>query len=161
MSLKAEYRDKVEDVESAVEDVVSRQRASRAKHVLDGFLPLALLSLTLVFFTAFGVSVSREFATVINYLNWVVIAYFAARLGVGLRLASSKEQYFKNHWMDFVLVVPAFSLLREVKLFQIVAELEIFNIEAETLAGSAFLSRSAGVAAKISRIIRILWRSIT
>ena len=158
--MRNEYRDRVKSVEDSVEEVVTRRRASRAKHVLDGFLPLALLSLILVFFIGFGVSVSEGMATTINYLNWAVILYFAARLAVGLRLANSKEQYFRNHWMDFVLVVPAFSLLREVKLFQAVAELEMFNIEAETVAGSALLSRTAGVAAKISRIVRILWRSL-
>lgn len=161
MGLTEEYKEDIEELEASIEEtLVPRKEAFRAKKLLDLLLPVALISLAFVLLIGLGVSVSPTVATVINYLNWAVIGYFAARLIVGFRLAKSNKKFFKNHWLDFALVVPAFSLLKEVRLLQFVQELEIFSIEGETIAGSAVASRNAGVLAKVTRIVRIGKRSI-
>lgn len=161
MGLTQEYREKIEELESSVEEtLVPRKKAFKAKKWLDRLLPVALIALSFIIFMGVGVSVSPTVANAINYLNWAVIAYFAARLLIGFRLAQSNRKFFKNHWMDFVLVIPAFSLLKEVQLFQMLDEIELFSIQGETIAGSAVATRNLGVFAKSARIIRIAKKSI-
>lgn len=161
MGLTEEYREDIEELESSIEEtLVPKSKAFQAKKWLDRLLPVALISLSFVMLIGLGVSVNPLVAELINYLNWAVICYFAARLVVGFRLAKSNKKFFKTHWMDFVLVIPAFSLLREVRVFTFLEEIEIFSIDGETIAGSAVASRNAGVFAKSARIIRILKKSI-
>ena len=158
MGLTKEYREEVEDIERSVESVISRHQASRVKKILDKVLPLALLGVLFLIMTAFVIPVSQRMATWINYLNWAVIVYFAARLAVEFRLATSSNEFVHEHWLDFMLVVPAFSVLREVKVAKLLEELEILSIDTETVIGSAALSR-LGIAGQITRIIRIVKRS--
>jgi len=161
MGLTEEYREEIEELENSIEEtLVPKKKAFQAKKWLDRLLPLALIVLSFVIFIGMGVSVSPTAATLINYLNWAVVGYFAARLVIGFRLAQSNKKFFRNHWMDFALVVPAFSLLKEVRLLKFLEELEIFSINGETIAGSAVASRNAGVFAKVARIVRIGKKSI-
>lgn len=161
MGLTEEYREDIEELESSIEEtLVPEKKAFQAKKWLDRFLPVALIGLSFVIFIGMGVSVSPTVANLINYLNWAVVCYFAARLIVGFRLAQSNRKFFRNHWMDFALVVPAFSLLREVRLFKFLEGLEILSINGETVAGSAVASRNAGIFAKVARIVRIGEKSI-
>ena len=161
MGLTEEYREDVEDLETSIEEaLISEKRAFKAKKWLDRLLPLALISLAFIFLIGIGVSLNPAVAKAINYLNWIVIIYFGARLLVGFRLAQSNKKFFRSHWMDFVLVVPAFSLLREVKILQFITDLEIFSIKGEAVAGSAVASNNAGIFAKIARIVRIGKKSI-
>lgn len=161
MGLTKEYREEIEELETSIEEtLVPEKKAFKAKKWLDRLLPVGLILLSFVLLIGMGVSVSPTVANIINYLNWAVVGYFAARLLIGFRLAKSNRKFFKNHWMDFVLVVPAFSLLREVQLFKFLEELEILSINGETIAGSAVASRNAGVFSKIARIVRIGKKSI-
>jgi hypothetical protein len=161
MGLTEEYREDVEELEESLEQkLVSRNNAFKAKKWLDRLLPVALISLSFVILIGMGISVNSTIAQLIAYLNWSVIAYFGARLIIGFRLAKSHRKFFKNHWLDFVLVIPAFSLLKEVKILRFAKDLEILSVESETVAGSAMASRNAGVFAKVTRIIRIGKKSV-
>jgi hypothetical protein len=161
MGLTEEYREEIEDLETSIEEtLVPEKKAFWAKKWLDKLLPIALILLSFVVFIGLGVSVSPTVANIINYLNWAVIAYFAARLVIGFRLAKSNRNFFKTHWMDFVLVVPAFSLLKEVRLFKFLEGTELLSLQSETIAGSALASRNAGVFAQSARIVRIVKRSV-
>lgn len=161
MGITSEYRERVEELESSMEKkFMPRGKASRAKNILDKLLPFALLSLAFIFMIGLGIPVSEKVARSVNYLNWSVIAYFVARLFVSFRLSRSNKQFFRQHWLDFALVVPAFSLLKEVKALQMFKELEFLSLEEDMVAGSAVASRNMGVFAKVTRIVRILRRSI-
>lgn len=161
MGLTEDYREEVRELESSVEEaLIPRKKAFRAKKWLDRLLPLALIAFSFVILIGMGISVNPAVAKMINYLNWAVIAYFAARLVVGFRLAKSNRKFFKQHWMDFALVIPAFSLLKEVRMFQFLTESELFSVESEAIAGSAAATRNAGIFAKLTRIVRIVKRSI-
>lgn len=160
MSLQEEYRDQVQKIEDSMDAVIPRREASRLKRLLDSLLPLALISLTSVIAVHFFIGVNARTATVVNYLNWAVIFYFAARLVVEFRLSKKRDEFLQNHWVDALLVVPAFSLVREVKLFKLLEEAEFLSLESETITGSAIAVREIGVAGKLSRIVRIVKRSI-
>lgn len=161
MGLTEEYREEIEELESSIEEtLVPEKKAFQAKKWLDRLLPIALIALSFIIFIGMGVSLSPTVAKLINYLNWAVVGYFAARLIVGFRLAKSNRKFFKNHWLDFALVIPAFSLLKEVQLFRFLKNMEVLSVEGETIAGSALASRNAGAFAKATRIVRIAKRSI-
>lgn len=157
MSLEDECRKDVERVGESLEKVISRRKASRFKKLLDIILPIALLSLTFVILFSFIVPLTQQIQVYIQYLNWAVIIYFAARLAVELRLSSQRGEFVQNHLLDFLLIVPAFSLLREAKLLQGLREIDLFNEEA---AMSAAFMKDASLATQMTRITRIVKRSL-
>jgi len=161
MGLTDQYREDIEELKSSIEEsLISEKRAFEAKKWLDRLLPLVLILLSSVILIGMGVSVNPMIASTINYLSWGVIIYFAARLAVGFRIAKSNRKFFRNHWMDFVLVIPAFSLLEEVQLFKFLEDIQLFSIDTETAAGSAAATRNTGLFAKVTRIVRIGKKSV-
>ncbi len=161
MGITSEYREDVEELESSVEEkVLPRNRASRLKSMLDSLLPFALLSLAFVFLIGLGVPVGERTALMINYLNWGVIAYFASRLVISFRLSRSNKEFFREHWLDFALVIPAFTLLREVRAVLVLDEIGFLSFEEDMVAGSAFASRNMGVFTKLTRIVRVVKKSL-
>ena len=158
MSLEEKYRKDVEKIGESMEKVISRHKASRLKSFLDQILPIALLSLTFVLIFSLAVPVTDKMAVYINYLNWAVVFYFAARLSVELRLSDHREQFVHNHWLDFLLVVPAFSVLKQVKLVEMIAEVELFEEENAFISATFF--KEAGIAAQVTKITRMVKRSI-
>lgn len=156
MGLTEEYKQNVKEIESSVEGVVSRKDASRMKTVLDQILPFALLSLTFVVVFGFFIPIPDKAAVYINYLNWILIAYFASRLAVEFRLSKHRERFVQNHILDFLLVIPAFSVIKEIKVLDLFAEMELFD--EETMISAAFV-KEAGIATQVSRITRIIKRS--
>jgi hypothetical protein len=158
VSLEQEYRKDVEKLGESMEDVVSRHRASQIKSFLDHILPIALLSLTFVLIFSLAVPVTDQMAVYINYLNWGVVLYFASRLAVELRLSDHREQFVQNHFLDFLLVIPAFSVLKQVQLVEAIAEFELFEEENAMISATFF--KEAGIAAQATKITRMLKRSI-
>jgi len=156
MGLTEEYKEDIKDIESSVEGVVSRKDASRMKTFLDQILPFALLSLTFVVLFGFFIPIPDKAAIYINYLNWALIAYFASRLAVEFRLSKHRERFVQNHILDFLLVIPAFSVIKEIKVLDVFAEMELFD--EETMISAAFV-KEAGIATQVSRITRIIKRS--
>ncbi|MFB6215418.1 MAG: hypothetical protein ABEJ72_00380 [Candidatus Aenigmatarchaeota archaeon] len=160
MGLTEDYAERVQEVERSVEEVFSREDASRLKKFLDSILPFAVLSLAFVLLVGFVIPVNYEMVRYINYVNWFVIVYFAARLGVGLRLASSKKHFMEQHWLDFALVIPAFSLLQELRMLEMMEEFEFMNVEGGKVLGSVVATQTLGVATKLTRITRVVKKSI-
>jgi hypothetical protein len=158
VSLESEYRKDVEKLGESMEKVVSRHRASRIKAFLDQILPIALLSLTFVLIFSLAVPVTDQMAVYVNYINWAVVIYFASRLTVELRLSDHRERFVQNHLLDFLLVIPAFSVLKQVKLLEMIAEFELFEEENALISATFF--KDAGIAAQATRITRIVKRSI-
>lgn len=155
MGLRENYQEKVSEVEDSVTTVTSRKSANHAKKLLDSFLPLALILLG--FTIAFQFSgVSARTQTIINYFNWVIVAFFGSRLLIGLRLAHSSRKFVSDHWFDFLLVVPALSILQELKFGSAAAEMAS---EEEATTGIA-LTQSTGLAAKMTRGLRLIKRSL-
>ncbi|WEL19742.1 hypothetical protein [Candidatus Nanohalococcus occultus] len=158
MGLTDEYRDAVEETQSRIDASFTKDHASRMKKSLDNVLPLMFLLLGGIIVFSFFVPVSPQMATWVTYANYLVIVYFVARLVVEYRLAVSSEPFFRNHWLDLLMVVPAFSILEEVKLFAVFDELIEFELMPEAATGAA--ARATGVSARIAKIFRIVKRSI-
>jgi len=158
MVQKKPYAEKIRSTESSLDDAFTEKEASRAKKFLDKLLPIALITLGAIT-AAFFLPVGSTAENTINYLNYALIIYFGLRLIIEFKLSSSNHQFLSDHWTDFVLLVPAFSLLREVKIFQAASRLGIVSLEGEALASSAALSR-LGMAGRISRITKIVKKSI-
>ncbi len=156
MGLTEDYKEDIREIESSVEGVISRKDASRMKSFLDQILPFALLSLTFVIFFGFFIPVPDKAAVYINYLNWILVFYFAARLAVEFRLSKHRETFVQNHILDFLLIIPAFSVLKQLKVLDLFAEMELF--EEETVISAAFM-KEAGIATQVSRITRIIKKS--
>ena len=160
MGLKNQYREDIERLEASIEEtLMPRRLAHRFKPLLDHLLPIAVLALFFVILLGFYVPVNQQAAALINYLNWGVIIYFTARLGVAFRLRDTKESFVEEHWVDFMMIFPAFSLLKEIKIVQALEEFELFHEEGMLL-GSAAALRNVGLATQLTRITRIVKRSI-
>ena len=154
MGLKEEYGEKVSEVEESVQLITSRKSASRLKVFLDSLLPFALILMSfVVLFQFFSLGASAE--RYIGYFNWIVIIFFGARLGIGLRLANSNRNFVKNHWLDALMVIPALSIAKELRLSTVLGE-EVMGEKATT---GLVLTRNLDVSAKMTRIVRIIKRS--
>lgn len=158
MSFESEYRGNLENIEDSLESAVSRHRATRIKSFLDYILPVALLSLTFVIVFSIAVQLTEQVRVYVSYLNWAVILYFASRLIVELRLSDNRERFIQNHWFDFALVIPAFSFLKQIKILELVSEFDL--LEQENALISAKFFREAVIATEVTRITRIVKRSI-
>jgi len=158
MGLQKEYEDAVREAGSNAKKAVESPSASNFKNSLDSFLPFVLLLLGLVIAFNFVLPVSNRMEVWVTYANYVVVAYFAARLVVEYRLSAKGEPFFRNHWLDVAMVVPAFSILEEVKLASALRELKLFDYAPEFVTGAA--ARSTSIAARITRILRMIKRSI-
>lgn len=158
MGLTDEYRDVVESTQEKMESSFTRNHASRMKKSMDDVLPLMFVLLGCIMLFSFVIPVSPRMAMWVTYANYLVIVYFVARLVVEYRLAVSGEPFFRNHWLDMLMVIPAFSILEEVKFLGLLDEF----IEIEALPGalSGAATRATGVSARIAKIFRLVKRSI-
>ncbi|WEL23670.1 hypothetical protein [Candidatus Nanohalovita haloferacivicina] len=156
MGLKQEYGEKVEEVEESVHLITSKKSASRVKTVLDSFLPLVLILLSFVIlFQFFNFGPAAD--TYISYLNYVVILFFAARLGIGLRLAQSNTKFVEDHWLDMLMVIPALSILEELEVGAIFEQ----QMVGEKATAGIAMARNLGLSAKMTKIIRLVKRTVT
>ena len=154
MGLKEEYGEKVSEVEESVQLITSRKSASRLKAFLDSLLPFALILMSfIVLFQFFSLGASAE--KYIGYFNWIVVFFFAARLGIGLRLAKSNRKFVENHWLDALMVIPALTIAKELRMSSILGE-EVLGEQATT---GLVLTRNLDLSAKMTRIVRIIKRS--
>lgn len=154
MSWRKDARNKVKNVEESVEGVLPRSYAAQLKRFLDHFLPFALILLGSLLTVNYLVPLTGSAETYITYANWLLVSYFSLRLTMAFRLAESDKKFLQQHWLDVLLVIPAFSLLKEFKGLQLLEE----SLMAEEEAGSTLANLP--VATQISRIIRITKRSI-
>jgi hypothetical protein len=157
VSWQERVAEKVKEKEEEVESVVPRSYAAKLKSFLDRFLPYSLILLFVVFLLTFIVDIGASTARIINYINWALILYFVLRLGAAFRLASSDREFLKQHWFDALLIIPAFSVLRELKAVIVLEETAL----AEEGAMSAAATRNVGIAGKTTKIIRIVKRSLS
>lgn len=136
----------------------SDRKAAAVKSRLDHFLPLVLLLLALLVVFQFMFAVTPELQQWVNVANWSVAGYFAIRLAVDYKLHDPGEQFWRNHWLDILMVIPLFSLIQEARIIRLAEESLIASVGEEMVATSAI--RNTKVAAEVTRIVRILRRSI-
>ena len=156
MSWRKEVESRVKDVEESVESVIPRTYAAKSKLFLDRFMPFALILLGSLLTLNYLVPVTERVGTYITYGNWLLMSYFVIRLAAAFRLAESDKKFLKQHWFDALLVIPAFTLVQEIKGIKIIGE--------ATTAEEGILSTSLTnlpLATQLSRIIRIIKRSIS
>lgn len=153
------YREDVEKLEESVESRVSRTRAYRMKMMLDQVMPFVILLIGFIVVFEFLLSISPAMARWISWANWALILYFAARLGVAYRLSTDHEQFVHQHWLDILLVVPAFSLMQEVRLASVAPALDDLPVFERGVLHSVRSGSKAENAAKLTRITRIIKRS--
>ncbi|MFB6100464.1 MAG: hypothetical protein ABEK16_04280 [Candidatus Nanohalobium sp.] len=158
MTWQEDVADRVKEAEEEVEGFLPRKYAAELKIFLDRFLPYALILLGSLLTLNFLVEIGSRAANMINILNWALISYFSLRLAMAFRLAESDTAFLKQHWFDALLVIPAFTLLQE---FRALIALEEIGIGEEEAAAGLIASRNAGLAAQITRIIRIVKRSLS
>jgi len=159
MGLEDEYREKVETVSESMDSRLSEQDALSIKSSLDDVLPFVILLLGFVVLFNFVLNVSSRIQVWITWANYIVISYFAVRLLVDFRLSSSRNKFFHEHVFDILMVVPAISILQEVRMFKLLQEGKMISFMPEFATGSAVF-QSTGIAAKLTRILRIIKRSI-
>jgi hypothetical protein len=150
--------ERVKKTEEEVEGFLPRKYAAETKIFLDRFLPYSLILLGSLLTLNFLVDVGTSTAKMINILNWALISYFSLRLAMAFRLADSDTEFLKQHWFDALLVLPAFTLLQEVRALTMLGEVGVGEEEA---AAGILASRNAGLATQITRIIRIVKRSLS
>lgn len=157
MSWQEKVAERAKKKEEELERVVPRSYAARFKIFLDRFLPYSLMLLfSLIALSILG-GVNSRTAAVINYLNWTLVGYFALRLALAFRLAKKDTEFLKQHWFDALLVVPAFTLVQEFRAFTIFED----SVQAEEALSGMAVTRNAGIASQITRIVRIIKRSLS
>jgi hypothetical protein len=157
VSWQEDVAERVKQAEENVEGFLPRSYAAHTKRLLDKFLPYSMILLGSLITLNFIVEVGQSAAQIINYINWILIGYFSLRLALAFRLAKSDTEFLKKHWFDALLVLPAFTLLQEARALAAVG----LGIEEESAVVGALASRNAGLASQITRIIRIIKRSIS
>lgn len=157
MSWQEKVAERAKKKEEELERVVPRSYAARVKVLLDRFLPYSLILLfSLIVLSILG-GVNSRTATVIYYLNWTLVGYFALRLALAFRLAKNDTEFLKQHWFDALLVVPAFTLVQEFKAFKVFEN----SVQGEEALSGMAVTRNAGIASQITRIVRIIKRSLS
>lgn len=137
----------------------SDKNFSAAKSTLDGALPFVLLLLTLLIVFQFAFPVTQKLQGWLSLANWGVILYFVVRLGVDYRLHEPGEAFWRNHWMDVLMVIPLFSFVQEARIAKVAEETIGLTAAGDELAATTAL-RNSQAAAKITRIARIIRRSV-
>lgn len=159
MSLE-DYVEDVEKLEKSLESRFSRHRAHQIKIALDNVMPFILLLVGFVVVFQFFLTVTPAMEIWINRANWALIAYFGARLIVSYRLSTDHDRFMQQHWLDILLVIPLFSIVQEIRVARIapaLAELPAFE---RGILKVTQLRSTAGNAAKLTRIVRIIKRSV-
>jgi hypothetical protein len=156
MEWEEKVEKKVKSVEEEAESFLPRRYAAEIKVFLDKFLPYSLILLgSLLTVNYFG-NIKPSTARLITMLNWVLVSYFSLRLAMAFRLAESDRDFLRQHWFDALLILPAFTLIQEVRGLILLEEVG----EEEATAG-IMLGRNTSLAAQITRIIRIVKKSIS
>jgi hypothetical protein len=155
VSWREETRSRVKTVEERVESVVPRTYAARSKVFLDRLMPFALILLGSLLTVNYLVPVTETASKYISYANWALISYFGIRLAAAFRLAESDREFLRQHWFDALLVIPAFTLVKEVKGAKLLEEAAVENQTVKTSI------TNLPIAAQLSRIIRIIKRSLS
>ena len=146
---------KVLEIEEDIENFIPKSQRARLKVFMDQFMPVALMLLGSLITFHFFMPVNETLSQAITYLNYGLIFFFTLRLGLGFSLADSHQKFLRQHWFDAFLVIPTISLLNEVRL------LSFIEAEAEEQAFFGFLfTRSTVMASQITRILKIIWRTI-
>lgn len=146
-----------------IDNRTSDRRFRGAKTVLDHTLPFALLLLTFLIVFQYAITVTPQLQQWITWANWVVVGYFASRLVVDFKLADPDEPFLREHWLDILMIIPLFSIakeLRGVKLIEEAAQESKLLAEAGDSIAATSALRNSKVAAKITRSIRLLKRSL-
>lgn len=145
-------------MKQALESTFSDKNFSAIKAVLDDILPFMLLLIALLVVFQFAFPVTQQFQHYITLANWGVMAYFAVRLTVDYKLSEPGEKFWRNHWLDVLMVIPMFSIFREARVVAIADEAVVGTQMGEEVAATSAL-RNSRAAAKITRIMRMLKRS--
>ncbi len=159
MSLE-NYAEDIEDIEESIEGRFSRHRAHQIKILLDHIMPFVLLLIGFIIVFEFFLTVTPRMATWITWANWALIGYFVARLGVSYRLSTNHEKFVDDHWLDILLVIPLFSIVQEVRLARVAPALADLPVFRRGILHITEISSTAGNAAKLTRITRIIKRSV-
>ncbi len=160
MGLNEEYRDEVEDIESSLKNKFSRHRAHRLKVALDNIMPFTLLLIAFVLIFEFLVPITARMEVWINRANWALIGYFALRLAVAFRLSRSHHEFMHQHWLDILLVVPVVSMFQEIRMGRYALEMAEAPMVGRFTAGQTTFPAATRNAAKLTRMARILRRSV-
>ena len=162
MGLTDEYREKVEGITDSMDSRLKEQDALSIKSSLDDVLPGILIVLGFVVLFNFFIPVGQKIQIYVTWMNYLVIAYFSVRLIVEYRLSSSRNKFLHEHVFDFLMVIPAVSILQEVKLLKAVGEIgeeyELMDAAPEVITGASI--QTTGIAAKLGKIFKIIKRSI-
>ncbi len=159
MGITDEHREDVEDVQESVERKVMGESFLDVKSALDNVLPFILILLGFIVLFNFFLPVTPRIEQWIVYGNWVVLFYFAIRVGVEFKLASSDREFVRQHWLDLMMLVPVFSLFREIRMARALERLGLMSASEEFMTGSATF-RSTGIAARLTKISRMIKRSL-
>lgn len=154
------YRDEVESIEESLEGHLSRSQAYSIKKALDRTMPMILLLIGFVIIFEFFLTITPAMQLWITWANWALIAYFAMRLAVAYRLSTNHDRFVQQHWLDILLVVPAFSLMQEVKMARLAPAMDDLPVFERGILHSLSIGRKADNAAKLTRITRIIKRSV-
>lgn len=155
MGIREEYEEDVRKVEESLSFLVSKKTVIRLKGFLDYLLPFALILMSFVVLFQFF-SLGPVFERYVNYFNWFVIVFFAARLGIGFRLANSNRKFVEDHWLDALMVIPALTIAEELELGGV---LESQVVGEHATAGLAIL-QNLDISAKLTRITRLIKRTL-
>jgi hypothetical protein len=157
VSLEKEYGNRLDSIQNSVDENLSEQGFLSLKLVLDNVMPFILLLIVFVIIFQFFVPITPGVQIWIDRANWTLITYFALRLAVVYRLSNNHTEFFRQHWLDMLLVIPLFSLLQEVRALKLLEEASLLGTES---ASGSRAAASTGAAAKLTRISRIIKRSI-
>ncbi len=143
-----ELEEDIRQLEQDLESLVPQKKAASAKLFLDQFMPLAILMLTLMIAFHIFIPVSDSMAVAVSYMNVAILFFFSARFTLAFMLADSHKGFLREHWFDALLVLPAFALVKDIRLLLALES----RTEERAVIGTIF-ARNTTVASQLTKII--------
>lgn len=98
-----------------MDDQVSESElAHRIQHVLERLLPLAILTLIIVLYLEFFGHLTHAQHEQVLLAEKLLLTYFILELVVEMGIYESNRRFVKHRWLDILLVLPFFTVLKSV-----------------------------------------------
>jgi hypothetical protein len=95
-------------------ELAERSSLHRLKHRIDRLLPLALAGLVFVLYLEFVAASTHPLAPYNLPIQFAILAYFIAELGVDFLIYEEHRTFFRDRWLDILLTLPFFTAFKGV-----------------------------------------------
>lgn len=86
----------------------------RVKHVVDAFLPVAVVILAVVLYLEFFGNLGHQAHAQVLFVEKLLLAYFVLELLVDLAVYEDNRAFLRHKWLDILLIIPFLTVINGV-----------------------------------------------